>query len=230
MMKVLVLNGSPKKVSDTMTMTNAFLKGLTEKGSYEVKTISVIDKNIRFCQGDLSCWFRQDGHCIIQDDMNEILDEMAASDILIWSFPLYYYGMPAVLKTLLERTMPFMKYNMYTSGNIVEHETLVDLKVKKNIILTGCGFPYFEDNYAPLKLHMKNVFGESTMVCVYESSLMNIPAPELAPLREQLLNRFIAAGREYVETGKISDVTRAVLEKPLLPNEVYIDIINHSAD
>ena len=31
MMKVLVLNGSPKKVSDTMTMTNAFLKGLTEK-------------------------------------------------------------------------------------------------------------------------------------------------------------------------------------------------------
>ena len=126
--------------------------------------------------------------------------------------------------------MPFMKYNMYTSGNIVEHETLVDLKAKKNIILTGCGFPYFEDNYAPLKLHMRNVFGEPTMVCVYESSLMNIPAPELTPLKDQLLDQFTAAGREYDETGKISDATRDILEKPLLPNEVYIDIINHSAD
>ena len=81
-----------------------------------------------------------------------------------------------------------------------------------------------------MKLHMKNVFGEPTMVCVYESSLMNIPAPELSPLREQLLKQFSEAGREYSETGKISDVTRSVLEKPLLPNEVYIDIINHSAD
>ena len=42
-MRVLILNGSPKKVSDTMQLTNACLEGLNEVGDNEVEVIHVIE-------------------------------------------------------------------------------------------------------------------------------------------------------------------------------------------
>ena len=44
---------------------------------------------------------RNGGTCVHEDDMRGILEEILASDLLIWSFPLYCYGMPAPLKALL---------------------------------------------------------------------------------------------------------------------------------
>ena len=46
-MKILVLNGSPKKKSDTFRLTDAFLKGLNRGGEHEVHIVNVIDKKSR---------------------------------------------------------------------------------------------------------------------------------------------------------------------------------------
>ena len=43
-MKVLVLNGSPKKKSDTMILTRSFLKGFNQDDSHEIEIIDVIQK------------------------------------------------------------------------------------------------------------------------------------------------------------------------------------------
>ena len=97
-MKILVLNGSPKQKSDTFRMADAFLKGLNRSHENEVHIINVIEKNIAPCRGCFGCWQKQDGHCVIQDDQNKILDLYRTSDLIIWSFPLYCYGMPSHLK------------------------------------------------------------------------------------------------------------------------------------
>lgn len=226
-MKVLVLNGSPKENSNTMKLTTAFLNGLNEENGHEIKTVSVKEKDIKFCQGCLSCWFRQDGHCVIEDDMNELLDEMAVSDCIVWSFPLYYHGIPAQLKTVLDRTNPFLKIDMKMENSKVVHDKIVDLSKKKNVIITGCGFPHYPDNFAPLRLQMENIFGAPTMICVWESTLLTIPAPTLAPVKENLLASFTKAGQEFSETGMLSETTISTLEKPMLPNEIYINMINN---
>ncbi|MBO4667111.1 MAG: NAD(P)H-dependent oxidoreductase, partial [Bacilli bacterium] len=46
-MKVLVLNGSPKEKSDTMCLTNAFLKGLNKDNNFDVHVIDLIKMNIK---------------------------------------------------------------------------------------------------------------------------------------------------------------------------------------
>ena len=67
-MKILVLNGSPKKdKSDTMHITRAFLDGMNEAVPQEVHTIHVIDKHIEYCAGCFSC-MRNGGTCIHDDD------------------------------------------------------------------------------------------------------------------------------------------------------------------
>lgn len=60
-MKILVLNGSPKKKSDTFRMTDAFLKGLNKDGEHEINVIDVIDKDIAPCRGCFVCWQNMDG-------------------------------------------------------------------------------------------------------------------------------------------------------------------------
>ena len=50
-MRILVLNGSPKKKSNTFRLTDAFLKGLNRGGEHEVYIVNVIDKKIAPYQG-----------------------------------------------------------------------------------------------------------------------------------------------------------------------------------
>ncbi|MBQ1629026.1 MAG: NAD(P)H-dependent oxidoreductase [Treponema sp.] len=50
-MKILVLNGSPKcEKSDTMHITNAFIKGMNEKSNQDVHIINVIEKKLNFAE------------------------------------------------------------------------------------------------------------------------------------------------------------------------------------
>ena len=55
-MKILVLNGSPKKKSDTMVLTKAFLSGMDKDGGHSIEIINVIEKKIKPCMGCFSCW------------------------------------------------------------------------------------------------------------------------------------------------------------------------------
>ncbi|MGN1132709.1 MAG: flavodoxin family protein, partial [Ruminococcus sp.] len=105
-MKILVLNGSPKAKSDTMHLTNAFVNGLMKSGEHQLEIVDVIKKNINPCMGCFACWQMQKGECIQQDDQNDILKQIVDSDIVIWSFPLYCYGIPSHLKAVIDRTIP----------------------------------------------------------------------------------------------------------------------------
>ncbi len=111
-MKILVFNGSQKKEkSDTMRITRVFLDGMEEAAPQKIHTIDVSDRLIEFCRGCFACVYNG-GRCVIDDDMQEILEQMVACDLLLFSYPLYCYGMPAVLKNLIERTLPLSSMAM----------------------------------------------------------------------------------------------------------------------
>ncbi len=224
-MRILVLNGSPKKKSDTFRLTEAFLKGLDRDKKHEVNIINVIDRKIAPCRGCFSCWQRSDGHCVIDDGQNEILDLYRTSDIIIWSFPLYCYGMPSHLKAVLDRTIPLIKMKMVQlSDGTVRHEPLADFSKIHTVVICGCGFPDWEGNFDSLKLQCKNCFGNLSMICVPEAPLLNIPAA--SAVADPLLARFEKAGTEYASALTLSPKTIASLEAPMIPAEAYIRSVN----
>ena len=227
-MKVLVLNGSPKKKSDTFRMTEAFLRGLNKNQEHEVQIVNVIDKKIAPCRGCFGCWQKLDGHCVIEDDQNALLDEYRSADIIIWNFPLYCYGMPSHLKAFLDRTIPLVKMDMRQEENgRVRHEALVDFSRIHTVVLCGCGFPDWEGNFDGLKMQCRQCFGNLEMVCVPETPMLNVP--EAAPLADPLLASFEKAGEEYAASLKLSAETIARLETPMIPKEMYINIVNGNA-
>ena len=223
-MNVLVLNGSPKAKSDTMRMTRSFLEGLTAHIHADVTIVDVIKKNIRPCIGCFGCWARGEGKCVIEDDQNEILAAYAAADVILWSFPLYCYGMPGHLETVLDRTIPLVQLKMVEVDRRVQHVPLVDFSKKTTLVFSGAGFPDWEGNFEGLRRQCAACFGNPAMVCVPETPLLNVPAA--APLAEPLLEKFRLAGEEFARTGALSPETIASLETPMMPKEEYLRSVN----
>ena len=224
-MKILVLNGSPKRdKSDTMHITRAFVDGMNEVAENEIKTINVIDKHIEYCSGCFAC-MRNGGDCIHHDDMRDILEEILDSHLLIWSYPLYCYGMPAPLKALLDRTLPLSSMAMQKVGDRYEHVGQADFSHLKYVMICGCGFPNSRHNFEPAVMQFIRCFPyEHTMITAPESPMFN--APEAAVVTEPRLELIKKAGREYAENGTIGEELLKEITSPMIPEEQYAQIVN----
>ena len=224
-MKILVLNGSPKRDrSDVMHITRAFLDGMNEAGDHEISIIHAIDKHIEYCTGCFACMLGG-GTCIHDDDMRGILEQILDSDLLIWSYPLYCYGMPAPLKALLDRTLPLSSMAMQKVGDRYEHVGQADFSHLRYIMICGCGFPNSEHNFEPAVMQIRQCFpGGCTTITVPESPMFS--APEAAEVTVPRLDKVREAGRQYAASGEIRPDLLAEICSPMIPDDVYAAIVN----
>lgn len=224
-MKIMVFNGSPKKnASDTMCMTRAFVEGMNESGKNEVQTVHAIEKHIEFCSGCFSC-MKNGGNCIHKDDMKGILDEILKSDLLIFSYPLYCYGMPAPLKTLIDRTMPLSSMAIQKVEGRYEHVSQADVSRLKYVMICGCGFPNSRQNFEPAVAQFKLCFPRNhTVITVPESPMFNVLEAEL--VTKPRLELIRQAGNQYAKTGKIESELMAKIASPMIPEDEYAKIVN----
>ncbi|MBR3105662.1 MAG: flavodoxin family protein [Clostridia bacterium] len=224
-MKILVFNGSPKREnSDTLRITRAFLDGMKEAAAQEIQIIHVIDRHIEYCSGCFVCK-RNGGVCVHDDDMREILSKILASDLLLFSFPLYCYGMPAPLKALLDRTMPLSSMAMRKSGERYEHVCQADFSHLRYLMICGCGFPNSRHNFEPAVMQFSLCFPERrTIITVPESPMFSAPEAEIITAPRLKLVR--QAGRQYAETGTIDSGLLLQITSPMIPEEQYAQIVN----
>lgn len=224
-MKVLVINGSPKEISDTMVLTSSFLKGLNKNNNFDIKIIHLIKKNIKPCLGCFKCWKNENGKCIQSDDQEEIMNEYISSDIVIYSFPLYSYAMPSHLKAFVDRLIPLNKMTMKEKDGHIVHLPRVDLSKQKKIFICGCGFPNFEGNFDGLDIMLKNKFGKDILP-IYVSECPMLNEKEAEPLTKPLIEKFRKAGEYFAANLDIPSDIKKELETPMLDKETYIKIVN----
>jgi len=224
-MKILVFNGSPKKErSDTMHITRAFLGGMNEAAPQEAQSINVADMHIEFCRGCFACKYNG-GRCAIDDDMREILEQMLASDLLLFSFPLYCYGMPAMLKNIIERTLPLSSMAMAEMNGRYVHVGQRDYSHLRYLMICGCGFPNSRRNFEPAVRQFELMFPNNhTILTVPESPMLS--APEAAAVTVPRLERVKKAGRQFAETGEIDPALLAEIASPMIPEDTYARIVN----
>ncbi len=99
-MKIVILKGSPNKDGSSNLLSKNFIKGAKETG-HEIIEIDTANANIQPCTGCIHCGY--EGPCILNDDMDIFRKQILKSDMLVFVTPLYYYGMSAQLKTLIDR-------------------------------------------------------------------------------------------------------------------------------
>ena len=227
-MRILVLNGSPKKEkSDTMCITRAFLDGMREAAAQDVHIVHAIERHIEYCTGCFTC-MKNGGNCIHDDDMRAILKEILASDLLLCSFPLYCYGMPAPLKALIDRVLPLSRMAMQSVGDRYEHVGQADFSRLRYLMICGCGFPNSMHNFEPAVAQFKLLFPHNhTTITVPESPMFNVA--EAAPVTKPRLELVRTAGKQFALDGTIAPDLLAQICSPMIPEEEYAAIVNGNA-
>ncbi len=99
-MKVLGIMGSPRIKGNTDLLLDEALKG-AESEQAEVKKLIVDKLNIAPCREYYACL--RDGNCAIRDDMNDIYTELMQADGIIIASPMFFYGLSAQVKALIDR-------------------------------------------------------------------------------------------------------------------------------
>lgn len=101
MSKIVILMGSVRKNGNTALLAEAFAQGARQ--NHDVEILSAADYKISPCVGCNTCFKRENMACFQQDDMQKIFPVLAEADIIVAASPVYFYGISAQLKAMIDR-------------------------------------------------------------------------------------------------------------------------------
>jgi multimeric flavodoxin WrbA/putative sterol carrier protein len=223
------MNGSPKgEKSNSLKLANAFIKGINNKENHFVETINLSQKNIEHCRGCFCCWNKTPGKCIIKDDRESIFEKYMNADLIIWSFPLYYYGVPSKTKAFIDRLLPSnMPDIIMGDDGRARHLPRYDLRHQRHILISTCGFFTVENNFEALVKQFEMIFGDTlTKILCPQGELFSVP--QLAERTDSYLSWVTKAGEEYISAGTFSADIQNKLNEQLYPPEQFMEMANMS--
>jgi multimeric flavodoxin WrbA len=131
-MKVIALNGSPRKKWNTATLLKHALDGAASKGA-ETELIHLYDYNYKSCISCFACKLKGGksyGRCAVKDDLKPILNKVHDADAIILGSPIYF-GMPTgVIRSFTERLL--FQYITYDAN----HSFLFKRNIPTGLIYT----------------------------------------------------------------------------------------------
>lgn len=101
MSNIIILTGSMRKNGNTALLAQSFAEGAAINNN--VKIVSVADYKVNPCIGCNSCFTRENGQCFQNDDMVQIYEKLKNADIVVIASPVYFYGISAQLKAIVDR-------------------------------------------------------------------------------------------------------------------------------
>lgn len=99
-MKIVIINGSPRKNGTTASILRRMEKRLAENGA-DTEFFNIGDMDISPCKGCCSCY--KTGRCFIEDDGEMLSDKIAAADGIIIGSPTYASNVSGQLKQFIDR-------------------------------------------------------------------------------------------------------------------------------
>lgn len=99
-LKVMALLGSPRRGGNSEILLNSVTSLISENG-HEVQIFRPDAMKISPCLNCGGC--EESGECIIEDDMALIYNAIRQSDRFIICSPIFFYGLPAQIKALIDR-------------------------------------------------------------------------------------------------------------------------------
>ncbi|HCX65364.1 MAG TPA: flavodoxin family protein [Eubacteriaceae bacterium] len=102
-MKVLAINGSPKKEGNTYHGLRIALKELEDQGM-ETEVLWIGNEKIRGCTACNGCRKNRDEKCVLEGDrVNEYIQKMKEADGILLGSPVYFSSVAGTMKSFLDR-------------------------------------------------------------------------------------------------------------------------------
>ena len=224
-MKVLILHADPVSgANNILKLAKAFLLGMNQKlpsrrstdKFAEKRKIRVAKAKINPCRGCYVCLERTPENCGVTDNMKKIIEMFLQAELVMWCFPMFYYGAPSIMKIFNEKLKPYALQTGSSKKRVLPAS-------QKHIIVSVCSFNTEEKNYTKEIKQFDHLFaGKYHKIFCPQGELFNIP--QMKPLTNKYLLFTKEAGTEYAALGKISAKTMAQLSKPLLSEQDLVKI------
>ncbi len=170
-MKVMAVNGSPRKNWNTATLLKHALGGAASQGA-ETELIHLYDLNFKGCISCFKCKTiggKSYGRCGYKDELTPVLERIAALDALILGSPIYFGLVSGEMHSFMERLL--FAYFTYTEPP----QSLFPRKIATGFIYTmnvtaeiakEWGYQQHFDKNAQ---YLKMIFGSSEALCCYDT-------------------------------------------------------------
>lgn len=103
-MNVIAFQGSPRKGGNTDSLLKSAIEGVQDAG-HKARIFNLNSIKIRPCQNCGVC--EKEGLCHIKDDMVDIALNIREADRIIIASPIYFFGLSAQTKIMIDRTQQF---------------------------------------------------------------------------------------------------------------------------
>jgi multimeric flavodoxin WrbA len=170
-MKILAINGSPRKTWNTAILLNKALDGAASQGA-ETELLHLYDLDFKGCTSCFSCKIKNGksyGKCAYKDDLTPVLEKIAKTDALILGSPVYIGYVTGEMKSFLERLIyPYLVYD-------VERSSLFKKKIPTGSIYTlGASESRvkemsYDTNFKMIEMLLTRMFGSSESLAVYDT-------------------------------------------------------------
>ncbi|CQR70838.1 Iron-sulfur flavoprotein [Sporomusa ovata DSM 2662] len=191
MVKVLVLLGSPRVHGTNSLVVGEVLRGAAACSEVEVEKVWLNQCKLTPCQACDSCF--KTGRCRLQDDMEPVYAAIVAADAVILAAPIYFSGMSAQTKVMIDRCQPF-----WSAKYIMKSDAFAGKKRPGLFIATG-GQPPYEGQFTGSE-HVASLFFK--MIGVKNIGSLTLPDLDARPLskRPTDLERAFELGKLLIQS------------------------------
>jgi multimeric flavodoxin WrbA len=113
-MKVMAINGSPRKNWNTATLLEKTLEGAASEGA-ETEIIHLYDLDFKGCISCFACKLKGGksyGKCAVRDELTPVLEKLRDADAVILGSPIYFGNLTGEMRSFLERFLfPYLVYS-----------------------------------------------------------------------------------------------------------------------
>ncbi len=192
MTKILALLGSPKPQGTNSLLIDEVLRGAAANGDVEVQKILLNKLKLVPCQSCDCCLHT--GRCCVRDDMESIYEKIMAMDAFIFAAPVYFNGMSAQAKAVVDRCQPFW------SAKYVVKKDLFGGRKRPGIFIATGGQPLYEGQFIG-SLHVINLYFK--MIGVKNIGNLTLADLDARPLagRPEDLGQAFALGKQLIVNG-----------------------------
>jgi multimeric flavodoxin WrbA len=203
--KTLVFIGNPRKKNGlTSFFLSPFIEGMKKAGA-DVEEVYLYEKKINPCLGCFACWTRTPGACVQKDDQKELLEKMERSDLIVYAVPLYYHGLPGLVKDHFDRQLPRVHPYVVKLNGLMSHPRRTE--AQQNFVLFSiCGFPEIEQFEPLVRTFEAYTRHDNTKLCAKVLIPSAMQLYHNPTRRSVLLKKFEllrSAGEQVVRQGSI---------------------------
>lgn len=208
-MKILAIEGSPRKRGNSSILLQQFLDGALE-GEFDAVVYKADDVNIKPCRGCLKC--NVYGECVIKgDDWPRLSGDILDSDVIVFASPVYFHHLPGTVKIILDRFRSFIEVKVKSDG--LAH-TPRHRWEKRFVLLLTLGSPLSEDADPVIDLFsfVTGVMGSGNSLEVLAATGLQLSG-QIKMSRERLVDYYSRIGLDEKVASEQYEINQSNLNR-----------------